>query len=267
MYAGLSMYEKNLIGNLDYLLETNYTIQNFATGNEPIIVIDKLNQDIALFPTFGEYKFIGGYGVRRSYNYNFSERLHSSGCNRAQCTGIMGIKRIILGDPIDIAYTIPMERVKFEFLALQAPKLKFIEIDRIRTDQEELFFVNDSVNIQIGSAGKVPVPNMIKIMTNGKYEKEIDYYAVVQMFSILKRQNKTAFIQSCDKYKWISSKEVKENQVMPFFLGKNMLSPPEPLVLMGFECSYDCTSQQLPPFTEDKCKLKPTTNNKTVLYL
>lgn len=218
--------------------------------NEPILVIDYLNQigNLSSLAKFLRYKI--GIDVIRGEEYILSTSLHSIGCNREECRGEMGIQKLQFGDPIDYKVGKTNRKKLFADIAFQASKISFIEVSRLKSFRSENLYEIDFTSHST---------NFIKIVGNGRISKEIDDMIVVALFLRLIDLGKEVYIQSCDKYRWMFSlrlsrrRQVKENQVMPYFLAKEMMEEPV-LLLMGFECAYDCTERQNLPH-DDTCTL------------
>lgn len=253
-----------LWNRLQSVLSVDPIIQNFVNGEEPVIIIDQLNQKTALASTFRAFNKKVGLGVLREKKYRMTQILHSQGCNRKDCMGRIGIRRIRLGDPTYINQVGLLKELSFEYLALQAPQLKFIEVDRKNLRREDLYLVDDDLTVGVGE-DMVNVENMIRVTANGSYDKEMDDYVSVGIFLNIFESGHPVFIQSCDKYRWIRDNNVKKNQVIPFFLAAENFSIPF-LVLMGFECAYDCTTKQLQPHTKDRCRLR-VKDKDPIIYL
>jgi len=228
---------------------------------EPVIIIDRLNQIPALGVLFNTFNYKLGSDVLRGNEYILSTVLHSIGCHRGACRGQMGIQKLRLEDPLDFEVRRLKRGKEFLNIAEQAPEITFIEVFRKRYRSEDLYY-------------QVVMPdyyNYIKIISNEKYSKEIDDMLTVALFLRIKELGKEAFIQSCDKYRWmikarLSNKlklAVKKNQLMPYFLSKDMMEDPA-MILMGFECAYDCTTKQAKPH-DAACILK--TEKKDPKYI
>ncbi len=223
--------------------------------NKRVIIIDRLNQ-VAQIPV-NHFQYNVATNVARSDEYILSGSLHSIGCHRGTCKGAMGIQKIRYSDPLDYRrLKIPRKEVKEHILVHlvnQIPQTSFIDVNRKSFRRNILYTIED----EPPHSTKV-----VKIAGNSRYSKEIDDMLTVALFLELKQMGKETYIQSCDKYRWMEDanlsneqkRQVKENQLMPYFLSKEMMSEPA-LLLMGFECSYNCKKDQQTPHDE-KCMLK-----------
>lgn len=212
--------------------------------NEPVLVIDYLNQIGNLSSLAKSLGYKIGIDIIRGEEYILSTSLHSIGCHRGECRGEMGIQKLRLEDPIDFKVGRTNKDNLFADIAFQASEISFIEVSRESFRSENLYEIDllpDSTNL-------------IKIIGNGRVSKEIDDMIAVALFLRLIDLGKEVYLQSCDKYRWMNvvrlprrlKRQVKENQVMPYFLAKEMMRVPV-LLLMGFECAYDCTERQKIP--------------------
>nr|QBK91716.1 MAG: hypothetical protein LCPAC304_00420 [Pithovirus LCPAC304] len=232
----------------------------FRQMNKRVIVIDRLNQIPQLQLSHFQNKV--ATNVERSDEYILSTSLHSIGCHRKACQGSIGIQKIRYSDPLEYRRLNINKKTIFVYLANQAPHASFIEVDRDRKHfrkkkKDMLYTVSDML----------PNAKHIKITGNMTYSKEVDDMLTVALFLKLKQMGKETYIQSCDKYRWMGGsgmggaglsakqkRQVKENQLMPYFLSKEMMSEPA-MLLMGYECSYDCREDQRNPHDET-CMLK-----------
>jgi len=222
----------------------------------PVIIIDRLNQIPAMGALFNFFNRKVGWNILRGNEYILSTALHFIGCHRGACRGQMGIQRLRLEDPLYFEIRQLQKGKEFLNIAMQAPKITFIEVFRNPSSSEELYKVELFPYIH----------NYIKVVSNGRFSKEIDDMLTVALFLRLRELGKEAYIQSCDKYRWMNKArlpnilktEVKKNQLMPYFLSKEIMETPA-IILMGFECAYDCTSQQEQPH-DNACMLKNKTN-------
>ena len=212
--------------------------------NEPVMVIDYLNQ-VGSFSSLSKmFRNKIGMDITREEEYILSTSLHSIGCHRGECRGEIGIQKLRLEDPFEFKVRRIDKRRVFADLAFQAPEISFIEVSRETSRSEDFYQIDvlpDSTNL-------------IKIIGNGRISKEIDDMITVALFLRLTDLGKESYIQSCDKFRWMfrarfsneQKRQVKENQVMPYFLAKEMMDIPA-IILMGYECAYDCTTKQNPP--------------------
>jgi len=229
---------QQIVASDDYLTEL------LMAMNEPILVIDYLNQIGNLSSLAKSLGYKIGIDIIRGEEYIFSTSLHSIGCHRGECRGEMGIQKLRLGDPIDYKVERTNKENLFTDIAFQASEISFLEVSRESFRSENLYeiaLLPDSTNL-------------IKIIGNGRVSKEIDDMIAVALFLRLIDLGKEVYLQSCDKYRWMNvvrlsrqlKRQVKENQVMSYFLAKEMMRVPV-LLLMGFECAYDCTERQKIP--------------------
>lgn len=261
----LMNHQKEIWDKIQKPLSTNKKILDFVEGNDVIIIIDRLNQEIALQPVFGAFSFNVAMGIFRAYKYEMSQSFHSIGCNRGICSGRVGIQKIILGDPNYMSYAMNVPNVDFGYLALQSPNIKFIEVDRTKSSKKNYFFVDNNVIVP-SPYGPIKVNNMLRVTANGRYDKEMDDFIVVSLHLMLENLGKRTFIQSCDKYRWINNDSVKKNQVIPFFLSGYVMGPIPSLLLMGYECAYDCTTNQQTPHDYNTCELRNGSKGGDVTY-
>ena len=227
----------------------------FRQMNDRVIVIDRLNQQLPLYHFY--YKV--ATHVERSDEYILSTSLHSIGCGRGTCKGSIGIQKIRYSDPLEYRRSNVTTKSIFVDLANQAPHTSFIEVVRDRKPfrkkkkKDMLYTVNDAIPYSA---------KIIKITGNPIYSKEVDDMLTVALFLELNQIGKEAYIQACDKYRWMGGaglsaeqkRQVQENQLAPYFLSKTMMVEPT-LLLMGYECSYDCTEKQQTPHNK-KCLLR-----------
>lgn len=217
---------------------------------EPVVIIDRLNQIPALGSLFIAFNDMIGYDVSRGSEYILSTGLQSVGCHRGTCRGKMGIQKLRFEDPLEFDFQKLDKETVFFDLATQAPGTTFIEIGREKDNSDEYYRIKSLQD------------NYAKISANESFTKEIDDMLTVALFFRLKELGKEVYIQSCDKYRWMNKiplpkkfkEDVKRSQLMPYFLSQDMMDPPA-IILMGFECAYDCTPKQSAPHNES-CILK-----------
>lgn len=241
--------------NLDLILE--------QLGNR-IIIIDNLNQLRLIALVLKEFKDRIAIYINRSDEYIFSSSLHSIGCHREKCIGQLGIDKIRLSDPLEYhSVKLPKENKNdfFILLALQAPNIGFIKVTRRFLKGERLYNIIS-----------LHAPNIIEIETNQAIHKEIDDMICVALFLKILNLRKKAYIQSCDKYRWISKIPIREeiqtniveNMIIPYFLSKEIMDIPS-IILMGYECAYDCTKYQENPSYDEECQLTLTKETPIII--
>jgi hypothetical protein len=215
---------------------------------QKIIVIDHLNQISQLRSLFTFFNRNIATDIVRSGNYLYSANLHSIGCHRDQCQGEVGLKRIVLSDPVSFRFESLPKSTKQFFKALsQQTSIGFIDVQRYTFRKDLWFTVNP-----------IKTSNYLNINANGKFSKELDDMIVLALFIVLQRMGKDVYIQTCDKYRWTKNieistairKESKERKLIPFFLHRSLFIEDPALLLMGYECAYDCTVNQRTPFDE-----------------
>ncbi len=226
--------------------------------HDGVIVIDRFNQ-VHNLPRLSYFKNKIATIVVRSDEYILSTSLHPIGCYRGACKGTMGIQKIRYSDPLEYRRMKSDRKSIFARLANQVPHTSFIEVDRgergrfVSKRRKKMFYTVVKLHYS---------PGTIRITGNPTYSKEIDDMLTVALFLELKKMGREAYIQSCDKYRWMEDvgmsdeqkRQVQENQLIPYFLSKEMMSDPA-LLLMGYECSYDCSQNQRNPHDET-CMLK-----------
>jgi len=180
---------------------------------------------------------------------------------RDLCQSQVGIQRLRFEDPI--AYDVEFVREEeihevYYKLAEQVPKVVFILVERTELNPDEVLRFESLPSI----------PNILRVLTNSKINKEIDDLTVVSLYFRLRTLRADTYINTCDKYRWMKKilptaqeASVKRNQVTAYFLSPDVFDDEPALILMGYECAYDCGPEQESPFVIDQksCKLKPIT--------
>jgi len=255
---------KNLWKQLSLAIKADERLQSYLNKfvrKDRIIIIDHLNQVGQILQALHYFEDKIGVNVERADEYILSTSLHSIGCHRGECRGEVGIQKLRFQDPISFETKIVIGRQKanlFKLIAAQVPKVKFIDVKRSFMKSQKLYTFQKSRK------------NIATITTNGNYSKEIDDMMTVLLFLELTKNRKQAFIQSCDKYKWMPRvlkrkdiNNVKQKQFMPYFLSKEIMGTTPALILMGYECSYDCSKKQQVPH-DTQCKLKKEKEPKPI---
>jgi len=256
---------KNLWKELSLAIKADERLQSYLNKfvrKDRIFIIDHLNQVGQIPQALRYFEDKIGVNVERADEYILSTSLHSIGCHRGECRGEVGIQKIRFQDPISFETKVVTRKQKvnlFKLIAAQVPKVKFIDVKRSKFRKSQKLYTFQKSR-----------KNIATITTNGNYSKEIDDMMTVLLFLELTKNRKQAFIQSCDKYKWMPSvlkrkdiNNVKQKQFMPYFLSKEIMGTTPALILMGYECSYDCSLRQKVPH-DTQCKLKKEKEPKPI---
>jgi hypothetical protein len=227
-----------------------------------VIIVDFLN---ATFHNYLE-KFEGriGVNVERASEYivapvsgKINESPYVGGiCQRVErlnpCRSRVGIQRLRLGDPLTYEMQetdLLNDRERLYLLAAQAPDVEFIIVERRPLKR--------GTPLDFKKNNKTP-PNVLRVLTNSNLNKEIDDLTVVSLYIRLRALGADAYINTCDKYRWMNKilqpnviASVKRDQVSGYFLSPDFFIGPPALILMGYECAYDCSKDQGSPFASE----------------